>query len=100
MSSVIQSTPTAFSASARERLDVYLAGRSATRKKIVALTPDASTREYFRIPWDKGSAVAAGYPEPLDAAPRPSLGVTPWVRGRQLTAAGMAESDGRAGCIA
>jgi N-acetylmuramate 1-kinase len=76
MSSVIQSTPTAFSASARERLAVYLAGRSATRKKIVALTPDASTREYFRIPWDKGNAVAAVYPEPFDASVHPYLDVT------------------------
>src|SRR5437667_11591961 len=76
MSSVIQSTPTAFTASARERLEVYLAGRPATgRKKIVALTPDASTREYFRIPWQEGNAVAAVYPEPFDASVHPYLDV-------------------------
>src|SRR5438477_593211 len=77
MSSVIQSNPTAFTGSARERLEVYLAGRLGPRgKAIVALTPDASTREYFRIPWDKGNAVAAVYPEPFDASVHPYLDVS------------------------
>jgi len=34
--------------------------------KIIALTPDASTRVYFRIPWKNGTAIAAVYPEPFD----------------------------------
>jgi len=77
MSSVIQTTSTAFTASARERLEAYLAGRFGARyKNITALTPDASTREYFRIPWDKGNAVAAVYPEPFDASVHPYLDVT------------------------
>ena len=42
----------------------------------MALTPDASTREYFRIPWKRGSAVAAAYPEPFDAGVHPYLDVT------------------------
>lgn len=77
MSSVIQTSSTAFSASARERIDAYVAARQVGRKKeIVALTPDASTREYFRIPWEKGTAVAAVYPEPFDPAVHPYLDVT------------------------
>lgn len=77
MSSVTQTSSTAFSASARERIDAYVAGRQVGRKKeIVALTPDASTREYFRIPWEKGTAVAAVYPEPFDPAVHPYLNIT------------------------
>ena len=40
------------------------------------LTPDASTRNYFRIPWKKGKAVAAVYPEPFDPDFHPYLDVT------------------------
>jgi aminoglycoside/choline kinase family phosphotransferase len=77
MSSVIQSGPKAFTNSASERIEAYVAGRQSSRKsKISALTPDASTREYFRIPWDKGTAVAAVYPEPFDPAFHPYLDVT------------------------
>lgn len=77
MSSAIQTGPNAFTASARDRIASYVAERQPARKQeIVALTPDASTREYFRIPWDKGSAVAAVYPEPFDAAVHPYLDVT------------------------
>jgi len=77
MSSVIQSNPKTFAASARERIEAYVAERESARKEdITALTPDASTREYFRIPWEKGTAVAAVYPEPFDAAVHPYLDVT------------------------
>lgn len=77
MSSVIQSSSRAFAASARERIEAYVVARESTRKKeITALTPDASTREYFRIPWEKGTAVAAVYPEPFDVAVHPYLDVT------------------------
>lgn len=33
--------------------------------KIESLTPDASTREYFRINWEKATAIACVYPEPF-----------------------------------
>lgn len=45
-------------------------------EKVLALTPDASTREYFRIPWKRGTAVAAVYPEPFDPEIHPFLDVT------------------------
>lgn len=77
MSSVKQTSPRAFAASARERIEAYVAEReSAGKKNLTALTPDASTREYFRIPWQKGTAVAAVYPEPFDEAVHPYLDVT------------------------
>jgi aminoglycoside/choline kinase family phosphotransferase len=76
MSSVVQSSPTAFASTARERIAQYLDERGAANEGVVALTPDASTREYFRIPWQKGTAVAAVYPEPFDAAVHPYLDVT------------------------
>ena len=45
-------------------------------ENVLALTPDASTREYFRIPWKRGTAVAAVYPEPFDPEIHPFLDVT------------------------
>ena len=58
-------TTNAFETSARERLSAYLARAGAKPERIVALTPDASTREYFRVPWKRSTAVAAVYPDPL-----------------------------------
>lgn len=77
MTSVVQSNSKVFTAGARERIAAYVAERDSSEKgEIVALTPDASTREYFRIPWDKGTAIAAVYPEPFDPAVHPYMDVT------------------------
>ena len=76
MSSAKQVTTSAFDLSASERLLKFLEGQGIKNKLIVALTPDASTRNYFRIPWKKGKAVAAVYPEPFDADFHPYLDVT------------------------
>ena len=63
--------------SARERLADYLAGQHRTSEPvIIPLTPDASTREYFRVPWKRGTAVAAVYPEPFDPEFHPYLDLT------------------------
>src|SRR5207249_908770 len=40
------------------------------------LTPDASTREYFRIRWHGRNAIACVYPEPFIAAEQTYLDVT------------------------
>jgi aminoglycoside/choline kinase family phosphotransferase len=62
---------------ARERIASYVAEHGGARRaEIVSLTPDASTREYFRIPWKRGAAVAAVYPAPFDPAIHPYLDVT------------------------
>jgi len=76
MSSAKQVTTSAFDLSASERLLQYLQGQGINNKLIVPLTPDASTRNYFRIPWQQGKAVAAVYPEPFDPDFHPYLDVT------------------------
>ncbi len=69
-------TPNAFGTTARERLSDYLGRAGLKPEKMVALTPDASTREYFRIPWKRSTAIAAVYPEPFDPEIHPYLDVT------------------------
>lgn len=66
-----------FELSAHARLARHLsASRSTKQKEIIALTPDASVREYFRIPWISKQAVACVYPEPFDPEFHPFLDVT------------------------
>jgi aminoglycoside/choline kinase family phosphotransferase len=79
-----QITPNAFRTSARERLTEYVARLGGDTGQVLALTPDASTREYFRIPWKNSKAVAAVYPEPFDAEIHPFMDVT-----RLFTEAGL-----------
>ena len=76
MSSAKQVTTSASNLSAAERLLKFLEGQGIKNKLIVPLTPDASTRSYFRIPWKNGKAVAALYPEPFDPDFHPYLDVT------------------------
>ena len=66
-----------FDLPARERLLKFLAqDGSVDEKRVQALTPDASTREYFRVPWENSTAIAAVYPEPFDPEVHPFLDVT------------------------
>jgi hypothetical protein len=77
MSSAKQVSVSTFKPSAPERLADYLEKiDGAAGGQIIALTPDASTRNYFRIPWKKTTAVAAVYPEPFDPDVQPYLDVT------------------------
>jgi len=100
MSSAIETSPNAFTTSARDRLASYLAQRQSARKaEIVALTPDASTRKYFRIPWERGTAVAALYPEAFDAEVHPYLDVTRLFLDCGLPVPEVYEADGAAGII-
>ncbi|MDX6446996.1 MAG: N-acetylmuramate 1-kinase [Blastocatellia bacterium] len=100
MSSAIQISPNAFTASARDRLASYLVKRqSAPEPEIIALTPDASTREYFRIPWDRGTAVAAVYPEPFDPDVHPYLDVTKLFLERSLPVPKVLDAAGAVGII-
>jgi N-acetylmuramate 1-kinase len=71
-----QITSNAFRTAARERLAEYVARAGGDAEKVLALTPDASTREYFRIPWKGAVAVAAVYPEPFDPEIHPFMDVT------------------------
>jgi hypothetical protein len=100
MSSAIQNSPNAFTASAGDRLASYLAQRQSARTpKIVALTPDASTREYFRIPWERATAVAAVYPAPFDHEVHPYLDVTSLFLECGLPVPKVYETDGGVGII-
>src|SRR5918911_319316 len=77
MSQSPTATTSGFDTPARERLLRFLAARGQAREDdLLALTPDASTREYFRFPWKKRTAVAAVYPEPFDPNFHPYLDVT------------------------
>lgn len=59
----------------RERLEQFLIAKNQP-PGIVQLTPDASTREYFRIGWRGTAAIACVYPEPFDIREQNYLDVT------------------------
>src|SRR5207253_2021722 len=100
MSSAIQISSNPFTTSARDRIASYVAKhRRAGKGEIVALTPDASTCEYFRIPWDKGTAVAAVYPEPFDPVVHPYLDVTRLFVEAGLPVPEVYDTDGASGII-
>src|SRR5260370_7667473 len=100
MNPSLQTDSTAFTSSARDRLTDYLARQKGSRKaEIVPLTPDASTREYLRIPWKRGSAVAAVYPAPFDPAVHPYLDITRLFLESGLPVPEVYDVDGHAGII-
>ena len=78
MSSAEPKTKELFSVSAQKRLFDYCAEKMVGGNvNPFALTPDASVREYYRIPWNNAvSAIVALYPEPFAAATQPFLDVT------------------------
>ncbi|MEO8574511.1 MAG: phosphotransferase [Pyrinomonadaceae bacterium] len=57
------------------RLETFLSSRTQAGP-VERLTQDASTREYFRIMWRKGTAIACVYPEPFNAAEQSYIDVT------------------------
>jgi N-acetylmuramate 1-kinase len=67
---------TATQDSASERLLGFLQRQGVKKPSVVELTPDASTRKYFRVPWKNSNAVVAVYPEPFDPELHPYLDVT------------------------
>src|SRR5215470_17426590 len=100
MSSALPVSTNGFRTSARDRIAEYVSRHTSKRNSsIVALTPDASTREYFRIPWHKGTAVAAVYPEPFDESVQPYLDITRLFRDSGLPVPEVYEAKGDAGII-
>src|ERR1041385_4846339 len=100
MGSAIKTRATTFTASPQERVEAFLAHRmSATNPPVVAMTPDASTRFYFRVPWKRGTAFAAVYPEPFDEAVHPYLDVTRLFRECELPVPEVYDVDGSLGII-
>lgn len=59
----------------RERLETFLTVRNQPLT-IEQLTPDASTREYFRVFWNDETAIACVYPESFSAKEQTYLDVT------------------------
>ena len=91
---------TRFELSAHARLARHLSGRRSVKDKdLVALTPDASTREYFRIPWERTHAIACVYPEPFDPEFHPFLDVTRLFSEVGLPVPEILAIDGSAGII-
>ena len=99
MSSAKQVISNAFESPALERLTTLLDQNGVKSKEIIGLTPDASTRKYFRVAWKKGSAVAAVYPEPFDPEFNPYLDVTKLFLKCQIPVPEIYAVDGTAGIV-
>jgi aminoglycoside/choline kinase family phosphotransferase len=79
---------------------LYLArGPKAREEDVHALTPDASTREYFRIPWKRKTAIAAVYPEPFDTEFHPFLDITRLFTAASLPVPEILDVDAASGII-
>lgn len=89
-----------FTESAVRRLDKFLQTRfGETAGKIVPLTPDASTREYFRVQWNKKTAIACVYPETFAPDRFPYLDVTNLFAASGLPVAEIYAVDGENGIV-
>lgn len=88
-----------FELSPSERLVKFLETQGCQSTLIVPLTPDASTRNYFRVPWKTGQAVAAVYPEPFDPDFHPYLDVTRLFLDNGLPVPEIYAVDGQSGVI-
>ena len=82
----------------RQRLEAFLSQRKQP-PSIEQLTPDASTREYFRISWNNGTAIACVYPESFVESEQTYLDVTHLFRGADLPVAEVYDFDERLGII-
>lgn len=80
------------------RLREFLASRGKPFEAIL-LTADASTREYFRVSWENGTAIACVYPEGFDPARHPFLDVTRLFRSGGIPVAEIIDVDGHTGVI-
>ena len=80
------------------RLNEYLQTR-ALPTAVEILTPDASTREYFRITWNNSSAIACVYPEPFVAAEQSYLDATNLFHRNGLPVAEVYDFDEKLGVI-
>ena len=99
MSSAKQVISNAFESSALERLTRVLSQNGIKNHDVIALTPDASTRNYFRVGWKKGTAVAAVYPEAFDPEFHPYLDVTNLFLKSDIPVPQIYAVDGPAGVI-
>lgn len=83
-----------------ERLNAFLSAKNKSENiKTQQLTPDASTREYFRIPWAKQTAIACVYPESFLPEEQTYLDVTNLFQKADLPVAEIYDFDGESGII-
>ena len=82
----------------KDRLQQFLRSRGRS-PEYISLTADASTREYFRIDWKGGNAIACVYPEPFDPADQNYLDVTRLFLDAHLPVAEIYDLDGALGVI-
>ena len=88
-----------FESSASDRLARFIEQQGIASKEVIPLTPDASTRNYYRIGWKKRTAVAAVYPEPFDPEFHPYLDVTRLFLECEIPVPEIYAVDGNAGII-
>jgi aminoglycoside/choline kinase family phosphotransferase len=88
-----------FESSASDRLARFITQQGIASKEVIPLTPDASTRKYYRIGWKKRTAVAAVYPEPFDPEFHPYLDVTRLFLECEIPVPEIYAVDGNAGII-
>lgn len=87
-----------FTENAVERLQRFLI-KNNKAISVQALTPDASTREYFRIEWNEASAIACVYPESFLPEEQTYLDVTNLFQKSNLPVAEIYGFDGELGVI-
>ena len=88
-----------FESSASDRLARFITQQGTASKEVIPLTPDASTRKYYRIGWTKGTAIAAVYAEPFDPEFHPYLDVTRLFLDCEIPVPEIYAVDGNAGII-
>ena len=88
-----------FESSASDRLARFITQQGIESKEVIPLTPDASTRKYYRIGWKKRTAIAAVYAEPFDPEFHPYLDVTRLFLDCQIPVPEIYAVDGAAGII-
>ena len=82
----------------QERLQQFLSARGLDTT-VAQLTPDASTREYFRISWNGGAAIACVYPEAFVESEQSYLDVTYLFSRAGLPVAEILDFDANLGVI-
>ena len=88
-----------FESSASDRLARFITQQGIASKEVIPLTPDASTRKYYRIGWKKSTAIAAVYAEPFDPEFHPYLDVTRLFLDCAIPVPEIYAVDGNAGII-
>lgn len=83
---------------ALDRLKIFLE-QNGQAPTIAPLTPDASTREYFRIDWNGAPAIACVYSEPFISEEHSYIDVSALFHAASLPVADIYAENGEAGII-